>query len=140
MYALERPPHLSSAALDDVQSPRIRALHVYWQSKCNDVVPPPRSAIEPADIRPLLPYLVLTELHGGAVSDHLSVGRHGGGAMRMARTLPAASTARSPSLTESGIDESYRTRAGEPRRRSSAGPPSMLAINPGSVSSTRSFR
>ena len=62
MYALERPPHLSSAALDDVKSPRIRALHDYWRSKCNDVVPPPRSAIEPAEIRPLLPYLLLTEL------------------------------------------------------------------------------
>lgn len=62
MYALERPPHLSSAALDDVKSPRIRALHDYWKSKCNDVVPPPRSAIEPAEIRPLLPHLLLTEL------------------------------------------------------------------------------
>jgi hypothetical protein len=62
MYALERPPHLSFAALDDVKSPRIRALYDYWKSKCNDVVPPPRSAIEPAEIRPLLPYLMLTEL------------------------------------------------------------------------------
>ena len=62
MYALERPPHFSSAALDDVQSPRIRALCDYWKSKCNDVAPPPRSAIEPAEIRPLLPYLILTEL------------------------------------------------------------------------------
>jgi len=62
MYALERPPHLSSAALDDVRSPRIRELHDYWKSKCNDVVPPPRSAIEPAEIRALLPYLLLTEL------------------------------------------------------------------------------
>lgn len=62
MYALERPPHQSSGALDDVRSPRIRALHDYWKSKCSDVVPPPRSAIEPAEIRPLLPYLLLTEL------------------------------------------------------------------------------
>ena len=62
MYALERPPHQSSAALDDVQSPRIRELHDSWKSKCNDVVPPPRSAIEPAEIRPLLPDLLLAEL------------------------------------------------------------------------------
>jgi hypothetical protein len=62
MYAFERPPHFSSAALDEVQSPRIRALHDYWKSKCNDVVPPPRSAIEPAEIRSLLPFLLLTEL------------------------------------------------------------------------------
>jgi hypothetical protein len=62
MYALERPPHLSTAALDDVKSPRSRVLHDYWKAKCNDVVPPPRSAIEPAEIRALLPYLLLTEL------------------------------------------------------------------------------
>jgi len=62
MFALERPPHLSSAALDDVQSPRIRELYEYWRSKCNDVVPPPRSAIEPAEIRPLLPFLLLSEV------------------------------------------------------------------------------
>jgi len=62
MYELERPPHLFYAALDDVQSPRIRQLHDYWRSKCSDVALPPRSAIEPADIRPLLPHLILTEL------------------------------------------------------------------------------
>jgi len=62
MYALERPPHRSSAALDDIKSPHIRVLYDYWKSKCNDVVPPPRSAIEPGEIRPLLPYLLLTEL------------------------------------------------------------------------------
>jgi hypothetical protein len=62
MFALERPPHQRYAALDEVPSPRVRALHDYWKSKCNDVVPPPRSAIEPAEIRPLLPYLLLTEL------------------------------------------------------------------------------
>ena len=62
MYAFERPPHLSTAALDDVQSPRIRQLHDYWKSKCSDVVPPPRSAIEPGEIRPLLPYLLLSEV------------------------------------------------------------------------------
>jgi hypothetical protein len=62
MYALERPPHLSTAALDDVQAPRIRELHAYWKSRCSDVTLPPRSAIEPADIRALLPYLILSEL------------------------------------------------------------------------------
>jgi hypothetical protein len=62
MYELARPPHLSYATLEDVPSPRIRALHAYWQSKCSDVAPPPRSAIEPADIRALLPYLMLVEL------------------------------------------------------------------------------
>jgi hypothetical protein len=62
MYELERPPHRSYAALDAVRSPRIRQLHDYWKSKCSDVTPPPRSAIEPADIRALLPHLSLVEL------------------------------------------------------------------------------
>jgi hypothetical protein len=107
MYAFERPPHLSSAALDDVSAPRIRQLHDYWKSKCNDVVPPPRSAIEPAEIRPLLPYLILTALTpepfriayrlvGTAVvrahGDDFTGRDHGAVA----------------SLADSGIDESYR--------------------------------
>src|SRR5688572_11163045 len=106
MYALERPPHLSTA-LEGVQSPRIRQLHDYWKSKCSDVAPPPRSAIEPAEIRPLLPYLVLTELTpdpfrvcyrlvGTAVvraHGHDFTGREHGSVA---------------SLAESGIDESYR--------------------------------
>ena len=61
MYALERPPHLSTT-LDDIHAPRIRELHDYWKSRCSDVTPPPRCAIEPADIRRLLPYLILSEL------------------------------------------------------------------------------
>jgi hypothetical protein len=111
MYALERPPHLSSAALDDVKSTRIRALFDYWKSKCNDVVPPPRSAIEPAEIRPLLPYLLLAE-----VSDPT-----GGSPLRIAYRLVGTQVVRwhgedftgrdhgaVASLAGSGIDESYR--------------------------------
>jgi hypothetical protein len=107
MYALERPPHFSSAALDEVQSPRIRALYDYWKSKCSDVAPPPRSAIEPSDIRPLLPYLILAELTAAP--------------FRITYRLVGTAVARShgedftgrehgtvASLTESGIDESYR--------------------------------
>lgn len=107
MYELERPPHLSSAALDDVQSPRIRQLHDYWRSKCSASAPPPRSAIEPADIRPLLPYLILAELTpkpfriryrlvGTAVAR-----RHGDDFTGRDHESVA-------SLAESGIDESYR--------------------------------
>jgi len=106
MYALERPPHFSSAALDDVQSPRIRALCVYWQSKCSDV-PPPRSAIEPADIRPLLPHLILTEL---TAAPFRIIYRLVGTAV--VRSHGEDFTGREhgavASLTESGIDESYR--------------------------------
>ncbi|HVO01161.1 MAG TPA: PAS domain-containing protein [Candidatus Cybelea sp.] len=62
MYQLERPPHLVYAGVDEVQSANIRTLIDYWRSKCRGDTPPPRSAIEPSDIRPLLPYLVLAEL------------------------------------------------------------------------------
>lgn len=107
MYALERPPHHSSAALEDVHAPHIRLLYEYWKSKCNDVVPPPRSAIEPAEIRPLLPYLILAELTpeplrisyrlvGTAV-----VRAHGDDFTGREHRAVA-------SLADSGIDESYR--------------------------------
>jgi hypothetical protein len=107
MYALERPPHLSSAALDDVKSPHIRQLHDYWKSKCGDVAPPPRSAIEPAEIRPLLPYLVLTELTAAPFQIfYRLVGT------AVVRSHGTDFTGRDheavASLAESGIDESYR--------------------------------
>lgn len=107
MYALERPPHLSSAAIDDVKSPRIRQLHDYWKSKCSDVAPPPRSAIEPAEIRPLLPYLVLTELTATPFQIfYRLVGT------AVVRSHGADFTGRDheavASHAESGIDESYR--------------------------------
>jgi len=111
MYALQRPPHLSFATLDDVQSPRIRRLYEYWKSKCNDVVPPPRSAIEPAEIRPLLPYLLLSELS----ADPLRI------IYRLVYRLVGTQVVRwhgedftgrdhdtVKSLAESGMEESYR--------------------------------
>jgi hypothetical protein len=107
MYALERPPHQSSAALDEVTSPRIRALHDYWKSKCNDVVPPPRSAIEPAEIRPLLPYLLLVDLDADPFR---IVYRLVGTAV--VRWHGEDFTGRAheavPSLADSGIEDSYR--------------------------------
>ena len=107
MYALERPPHFSTAALDDVRAPRIRQLHDYWKSKCSDVAPPPRSAIEPADIRPLLPYLVLTELSAEPLRiSYRLVGT------AVARIHGDDFTGREhqtvASLSESGLEESYR--------------------------------
>jgi hypothetical protein len=107
MYVLERPPHLSSAALDDVKSPRILALHDYWKSKCNDVVPPPRSTIEPAEIRPLLPYLVLTELQ--AEPFRIFYRLVGTAVVRWhAEDFTGRDHAAVASLAECGIDESYR--------------------------------
>lgn len=107
MFALERPPHLSYAALDQVKSTRIRQLYDYWKSKCSDVAPPPRSAIEPAEIRSLLPYLILAEL----TADPFKI------SYRLVGTAVVRShgddfTGREhgavASLAESGLDESYR--------------------------------
>jgi hypothetical protein len=110
MYALQRPPHLSSAALDDVQSPRIRTLYEYWKSKCNDVVPPPRSAIEPAEIRPLLPYLLLTELQADPFRIFY---RLVGTAVARAHDEDFTGRAHGEvaSFADSGIEESYRQAA-----------------------------
>ena len=62
MYEFERPPHLVFDGPSSIQSARIRQLHDYWRSKCRNDRPPPRNAIEPGDIRPLLPHLILAEL------------------------------------------------------------------------------
>ena len=107
MYALERPPHLSYAALDDVQSPRIHQLHAYWKAKCNDVALPPRSAIEPAEIRPLLPYLTLTEL--APEPFRITYRLVGTAVVRWhADDFTGRDHGAVPSLADSGIDEAYR--------------------------------
>ena len=62
MYELERPPHRIYAGPDEAQTERIRDLHRYWRSKCRDGALPSRSAIDPAEIRALLPYLILVEI------------------------------------------------------------------------------
>jgi len=45
-----------------VRSPRVRAFHGYWRSKCGSAAVPLRSSIEPLEIPRLLPYLALTEI------------------------------------------------------------------------------
>lgn len=106
MYAFERPPHFSSAAPDDIRSPRIRQLQAYWKSKCGSIAPPPRSAIEPADIRPLLPHLIMVEFTRDPVR---IVYRLVGTAV--VRSHGDDFTGRShdavASLAESGLEESY---------------------------------
>jgi hypothetical protein len=45
-----------------ITSPRVRALHRYWQSKCFDASLPARTSIDPTEIPQLLPYLVIAEI------------------------------------------------------------------------------
>jgi hypothetical protein len=106
MYALERPPHFRYAALDDVRSPRIRELHDYWKSKCSDVAPPPRSVIEPGDIRPLLPYLILAELSGNPF--RITYRLVGTAVVRWhGEDFTGRDHGAVPSLGDSGIDAAY---------------------------------
>jgi hypothetical protein len=45
-----------------ITSARVGELHRYWQGKCKDGLPPPRSAIDPVEIPRLLPFLVIAEI------------------------------------------------------------------------------
>jgi len=49
-------------AAEQITSPRVGAMHRYWQSKCRDGSPPLRAAIDPTEIPRLLPYLVIAEI------------------------------------------------------------------------------
>lgn len=62
MFELERPPHRVYAGPHEAQAERIRELHRYWLSKCVAAAPPRRSAIDPSEIRALLPHLILAEI------------------------------------------------------------------------------
>ena len=62
MYELQRPPHRVYAGPDEAQSERIRDLHRYWRSKCQGGNLPGREAIDPAEIRLLLPHVIIAEL------------------------------------------------------------------------------
>jgi len=107
MYAFERPPHQSFAGLAEGTAPRIRALNDYWRSKCNDVVPPPRSAIEPMEMRSLLPYLLLAEL----TDDPFRIAYRlvGTAVVRLhGEDFTGRSHDAVASLADSGIEESYR--------------------------------
>jgi hypothetical protein len=62
MYQFERPPHLVYPDISAVRSEPVHRLHAYWRMKAPQGRPPSRSSIEPADIRALLPHLLLAEL------------------------------------------------------------------------------
>jgi hypothetical protein len=49
-------------AAEQITSPRVGAMHRYWQSKCRDRSLPLRAAIDPTEIPRLLPYLVIAEI------------------------------------------------------------------------------
>ena len=68
MYELERPPHRIYAGPGEARSQQIRELHRYWLSKCRDGVLPSRGAIDPAEIRALLPYVILAEIDAAPFS------------------------------------------------------------------------
>lgn len=48
-------------------SPRVRQLHDYWQSKRHGRAMPARADIEPVEIKPLLPYLIIADLFADPV-------------------------------------------------------------------------
>ncbi len=82
-------------------------MHRYWLSKCRDGVLPPRRAIDPAEIRALLPHIILAEIDA-APSDirYRLVGT------AVAKVHKNDFTGRShqtvTSLAGSGIEHSYR--------------------------------
>lgn len=107
MYELERPPHRVYAGPDEARSDRIRELHRYWLSKCRDGLLPTRRAIDPAEIRNLLPYLILGEIEATPFAiRYRLVGT------AVAKTHKDDFTGRGhetvTSLAGSGIEQSYR--------------------------------
>ena len=50
---------------DQITSPIVREFSTYWKAKCGSAVAPKRSAIDPLEIRHLLPYLVIVALEPG---------------------------------------------------------------------------
>jgi hypothetical protein len=49
-------------AFQDVRSPRIRQFDAYWRSKIGAADIPPRSVIDPLDLKPLLPYMIVVDI------------------------------------------------------------------------------
>ncbi len=46
----------------EIESPRVRRLHLYWESRRLEGAMPRRADIDPGDIRELLPYVMITEI------------------------------------------------------------------------------
>ena len=56
--SVEKRGHASVMAVRDGSKGSIEALHRYWNSRAGGLVPQ-RNDIEPADIKPLLPFLYI---------------------------------------------------------------------------------
>jgi hypothetical protein len=107
MYELERPPHRLYAGPEEAQSERIRELHRYWLSKCRDGRLPTRGAIDPAELRPLLPHVMLVEFDDGSFAiRYRLVGTAIAKAHRDDFTGRAHDTV--TSLAGAGLEDSYR--------------------------------
>jgi hypothetical protein len=48
-----------------VKSDRINLLLAYWERRCEGRTMPAKRDIDPADLKPLLPYLMVAEIHQG---------------------------------------------------------------------------
>lgn len=46
-----------------IQSARVRAIHAYWRGKRGDGALPRRADIDPAEIKSLLPFVLLSDVH-----------------------------------------------------------------------------
>lgn len=46
-----------------MRSPRVKALYAYWLGKRGECCMPSRDDIDPAEIKDLLPYVILTDVH-----------------------------------------------------------------------------
>lgn len=53
-----------------IRSSGIRQLHVYWESKRVDGALPMKAAIDPSEIKPLLPYITIVEIHQAPLRLH----------------------------------------------------------------------
>lgn len=66
MAAVQDAAHMDSHCLfidsEQITSRMVREFAAYWQGKCGAGIAPKRSAIDPLEIRHLLPYLVIVAL------------------------------------------------------------------------------
>jgi hypothetical protein len=57
-------------APEDIRSPSIRQLHSYWERKRVSGALPAKTDIDPSEIKPLLPYVSIVEIHHAPLRVH----------------------------------------------------------------------
>lgn len=62
-----------AAALASARPSRVQRLSDYWQRKRGDRIMPARPDIEPAEIKPLLPYLIIADVFADVFADPVRV-------------------------------------------------------------------